>query len=46
VFIAFSSANPRSREWGALLDRGIAELRVSGRLGEILAAYGIEDWRR
>lgn len=45
VFLAFSPVNPRSREWAALLDRGIAELRASGRLAQILAAYGQEDWR-
>lgn len=46
VFIAFSPAHPRSTERAALLDRGIAELRASGRLARILAAYGLEDWRR
>lgn len=45
VFLAFSPANPRSREWAALLDRGIAELRANGRLAQILASYGLEDWR-
>lgn len=45
VFIAFSPRNPRSRAWAALLDAGIAELRASGRLAQILAAYGQEDWR-
>jgi len=45
VFIALSPANPRSAQWAALLDQGIAELRASGRLARILAAYGLEDWR-
>lgn len=45
VFVAFSPKNPRSQEWAALLDRGVRELRASGRLREILQAYGLEDWR-
>jgi polar amino acid transport system substrate-binding protein len=45
VFIAFAPNNPRSREWAALLDAGIAELRANGRLARILAAYGLRDWR-
>lgn len=45
VFIAFSPANARSAAWAAQLDEGIADLRASGRLAAILAAYGLKDWR-
>lgn len=44
IFIAFSSKNPKSAEYAAQLDRGMAELRASGRLAAILANYGLVDW--
>lgn len=44
-FIAFSPANPNSRTYADILDKGIAELRASGRLAEILQRYGVRDWR-
>jgi len=44
-FIAFSPVNPKSREYAAILDRGIAEMRASGRLGQILQRYGVKDWK-
>ncbi len=45
IYIAFSPAVPKSNEYAAILDRGIVELRASGRLGQILARYGVKDWR-
>lgn len=41
VYIAFSPASARSQELADALSRGIRELRASGRLAEILAAYGV-----
>jgi polar amino acid transport system substrate-binding protein len=46
VFIAFSPALESSREYAALLDKGMEELRTSGELTAILARYGLKDWRR
>lgn len=44
-YIAFSPANPKSKEYAAILDKGIAELRASGRLKQILDRYGVADWK-
>lgn len=44
-FIAFSPVNPKSREYAAILDRGMAEMRASGRLRQILQRYGVKDWK-
>lgn len=46
VFIAFSPANPASKEYARLLGEGVARLRASGELAEILARYGLKDWKR
>ncbi|MCB1327632.1 MAG: transporter substrate-binding domain-containing protein [Spirochaetales bacterium] len=45
TFIAFSPARAESRELAGLLDTGIRALRASGRLAEILAYYGLDDWK-
>lgn len=45
VYLAFSPKNPKSQEYSALLDKGIAQLRASGRLAQILKKYGLEDWQ-
>ncbi len=45
-FIAFSSANPKSKEYANLLSKGTEELRASGKLKEILVKYGLEDWKK
>ena len=45
TYIAFSPGNPKSREYAALLDKGIAEMRASGRLQQILDRYGVSDWK-
>lgn len=44
LHIAFSPANPRSADYARMLDQGVAELRASGRLAEILKRYGLTDW--
>lgn len=45
IYIAFSPANPKSQEYAALLTKGLAELRASGQLQEILGKYGLKDWK-
>lgn len=45
IHVAFSPANPKAREYAALFETGLAELRASGRLAAILAKYGIPDWK-
>jgi polar amino acid transport system substrate-binding protein len=45
IYIAFSPANPKSTEYVALLDKGVDELRASGRLAAILAKYNLKDWK-
>lgn len=44
LFIAFSPANPRSKEYAKMLDEGVVELRKSGKLRAILLKYGLSDW--
>lgn len=44
-YIAFSPNSPNSEKYAAILSRGIASLRASGRLQEILDKYGLRDWR-
>jgi polar amino acid transport system substrate-binding protein len=45
LYIAFSPARPDSVRNAGLFDEGIRTLRESGRLGELLAPYGLIDWR-
>jgi polar amino acid transport system substrate-binding protein len=45
VYIAFSPANPKSKEYAQLLAEGIARLRASGELAAILTKYGVNDWK-
>lgn len=44
IHVAFSPADPRSRELAQTWDQGLARLRAAGRLAEILAWYGLTDW--
>lgn len=44
LHIAFSANRPGGAELAAILDQGVAKLRHSGRLAEILAGYGLADW--
>ena len=44
IYLAFSAAVPKSKEYMALLDDGVRRMRASGRLAEILARYGVKDW--
>jgi len=45
VYIAFSPANPKSKEYAKILSDGIVELRKSGELAKILGEYGQKDWK-
>lgn len=45
TFIAFTPANPRSKDYAQILDKGMAEMRASGRLKQILDRYGVPDWK-
>lgn len=44
LFIAFTPASARGEAFANALDAGIVQLRASGRLAQILAAYGLTDW--
>jgi len=44
IYIALSPAKDHSKELAGHLDTGMAELRDSGKLNEILAKYGLKDW--
>jgi polar amino acid transport system substrate-binding protein len=43
VFIAFSPAAPQGRALAQILDRGIARLRASGKLAQIMASYHLSN---
>ncbi|WP_147820818.1 substrate-binding periplasmic protein [Salidesulfovibrio onnuriiensis] len=45
VYVAFSPNLPRARVYARMLDDGMAKLRSTGKLREILQQYGLEDWR-
>ncbi len=46
AYIAFSPALPQSEKYAEILSAGIAELRKSGELKQILSKYGLEDWKK
>lgn len=45
LYIAFSPSNPKSKEYAKMISEGIAELRKSGKITEILNKYGLKDWK-
>lgn len=45
VFMAFSPAKESSKEYSRIFDEGLIQLRDSGKLQEILARYGVRDWK-
>lgn len=45
VFLAFSPKNPKAKDYADLFDKGMEELRSSGKLAEILGRYGLSDWK-
>lgn len=44
-YIAFSPAIPKSKIYARMLSEGVRELRRNGRLQQILAVYGLKDWK-
>jgi len=44
VYIAFTPAKPQGADYAKLLSEGIAKLRASGELAQIMARYGLKDW--
>ena len=44
-YIAFSPANPRSKDYAQMLSDGIVKLRKNGRLKQIISGYGLKDWK-
>lgn len=45
IYLAFAPGNPKAKEYAALFDKGIAELRSNGQLKQILQKYGLSDWQ-
>ncbi|OQW95224.1 MAG: hypothetical protein BWK79_03160 [Beggiatoa sp. IS2] len=45
VYIAFSPHLSSSKQYANILSEGVQELRVNGKLQEILAKYGLQDWK-
>lgn len=45
VYLVFSPAHEKSREYAQLFDEGLRELRSKGLLAEILSRYGLTDWK-
>ena len=45
IYICFSPANPKSKEYAKILSDGVIEMRKSGELAKILSAYGQKDWK-
>jgi polar amino acid transport system substrate-binding protein len=43
IYIAFSPARPRAREYARIFDQGWRELRASGELRAILERYGLKE---
>lgn len=45
IYIGFAGGKATSQAYADLLDAGIADLRKSGKLQEILGKYGVKDWK-
>lgn len=45
LYLAFSSASSRGKELAKIFDKGMSNLRKTGKLKEILFKYGLQDWR-
>lgn len=46
IYVAFTPSDPKGAKYARLLADGMDELRKSGRLGAILAKYGLTDWQQ
>jgi polar amino acid transport system substrate-binding protein len=45
LYVAFSPKDPKSKEYVAKLEYGIAQLKKSGEMQKILNHYGSQDWQ-
>jgi polar amino acid transport system substrate-binding protein len=45
VYIAFAPGKPNSQAYAKLFSEGVREMRTSGALAQILAKYGLTDWK-
>lgn len=45
IYVAFSPQAAKAKEYAEIFDKGLAEMRASGRLKEILARYSVPDWK-
>ncbi len=45
AYVAFSPANPKSKEYAEILSKGMVAIRESGDLAKILQKYGLQDWK-
>lgn len=45
IYIAFSPASPKGKEYAKILSEGTQKLRESGKLAEIMKKYGAKDWK-
>jgi polar amino acid transport system substrate-binding protein len=43
-YIAFSPANPKSKEYASILSKGLEKMRATGELKQILGKYYMKDW--
>jgi len=46
LYIAFSPAIPKSKDYAKILSDGVAALRKSGALATLLSNYGLKDWKK
>lgn len=45
LYVAFSPAAKKSKEYARIFDEGLIRMRADGRLQAILARYGLYDWK-
>ncbi|CAK0764610.1 polar amino acid transport system substrate-binding protein [Azospirillaceae bacterium] len=45
IYLAFSPERPKSKEYAEIYAKGLAEMRSSGRLKQILERYSVQDWK-
>ncbi len=44
LYMAFSSKNPKAKEYASILEKGWTDMRKSGELKKILDKYNAKDW--
>lgn len=44
IYVAFSTKNPKAKEYATILEKGWAELRKSGELKKIMEKYNLKDF--